>query len=89
MSTAPGSPTLRETHTCSQILNEAPWVVGIVFSFEATQQTSQPFISVALGLLMWKDVSLSLYLANRRPAGKMQFPTSLRIHILGGIWREI
>lgn len=47
MSTAAGSSTLGETHTCSQILNELPWVTGIVFSFKATQETSQSFISVA------------------------------------------
>lgn len=47
MNMASSSSALRETHTCSQILNELPWVIGIVFSFKATQQTSQSFISVA------------------------------------------
>lgn len=44
---APASSALRETCTCSQILNELPWVIGIVFSFKASQQTSQSSIPVA------------------------------------------
>lgn len=37
---------------CSQILDELPWVIGIVFSFKAKRQTSRSFILVALGPLV-------------------------------------
>lgn len=76
MNMASSSSALRETHTCSQILNELPWVIGIVFSFKATQQTSQSFIFSCLEELLCGGILFCL--ASREIGKKTQFPISIK-----------
>lgn len=76
MNTAPSSSALRETHTCSQILNEQPWVIGIVFSFKKVLSKHHRLsFQLLRGPLIWRDF---LPFGKQRNSGRTQFPISIK-----------